>query len=88
VVEPAELLEHLGMGRVRLYDALIGITGTKMILLLFENMADLEPDVGVCERTRWIPQNAVKAPKGLVELALLFVDYPQTEENLVLLVKI
>lgn len=58
------------------------------IFLLFVNVADLEPNIGVGKRARRIPENAVKAPERVFVLALLLVYYSQSEENFVGLVKV
>jgi hypothetical protein len=49
------------------------------IFLLFVNVANLKPNVGVRKRTWGIPKNAVEASQGLVVLPLLFVYYAQTK---------
>lgn len=51
-------------------------------------MPDLEPDVRMGERTWRIAEDAIEAAEGFVILALLLVDYAETEENLICLVKI
>lgn len=51
-------------------------------------MTDLEPDIGVSERTGRVSKDAVEAGEGLVVFALLFVDDAKTEKNLVCLVEI
>lgn len=88
VVEPSELLEHLCVGRVVRDDAFVGIFCTEIIVLLFIDMSDLEPDVGMGEGTWWVAEDAVEAAEGLFVLALLFVDDAETEEDLVCLVKV
>ena len=57
------------------------------ILLLFENVSDLEPDVGMCERAWGISENAIKASKRIFEFTLLLINNAQTKENLILLVE-
>ena len=44
------------------------------VALLLVHVSDLEPDVGMRERVRWIPEDAVEALEGLGVLALLLVD--------------
>jgi hypothetical protein len=51
-------------------------------------VADLEPNVGMCERARGVAENAVEALKRLVVFALLLVYYSEAEENFVCLVEI
>ena len=51
-------------------------------------MADLEPYIGVCERTRGIPKDLVEAGKAIAVLGLLLVYYAEAEENLVRLVEV
>jgi hypothetical protein len=58
------------------------------IFLLFVNMADLEPDIGMGEGTGRVPENAVEAGERLFVFALLFVDYAKAEKNLICLVEI
>jgi len=41
---------------------------------LFENVPDLEPDVGMSERTWRIAEDAVKAGKRIFEFTLLLVN--------------
>jgi len=104
VVEPSELLEHFCVGRVVRDDAFVCIFCTEIlkemsvvyvnagkapyIVLLFIDMPDLEPDVGMGEGTWWVAEDAVEAAEGLFVLALLFVDDAETEEDLVCLVKV
>lgn len=52
VVQPAQLLQNLGVVRVSVQYTLVCIFGTVKILLLLVNMADLEPDVLFGQR-RW-----------------------------------
>jgi hypothetical protein len=58
------------------------------VLLLFKDMADLKPNVGVREGTRRVTENTIKATKGFVKLALLLVNNTETKEYFVLFVKI
>ena len=58
------------------------------VVLLLVHMTDLEPDVGMGERVRGIPKDAVEAVERLGVLALLLVDDAETEEDLVCLVKV
>jgi len=58
------------------------------VFLLFVNVTDLEPDIGVGEGTGWISENTVKTGKRLFVFALLFVDDTKTEKNLICLVEI
>ena len=58
------------------------------VALLLVHVPDLEPDVGMRERVRRIPEDAVEALEGLGVLALLLVDYAEAEQYLVRLVKI
>ena len=58
------------------------------VLLLFMNMADLEPYVSMSEGVRGVLENAVEALERLLVFALLFVDDTETEQDLVGLVKI
>ena len=58
------------------------------IFLLFINVPDLEPDVGMGEGTWWVAEDAVEAAEGLFVLALLFVDDAETEEDFVGVVEI
>ena len=51
-------------------------------------MPNLEPDVGVGERTGRVTQDAVEALETLRVLALLLVDDPQAEQDLVRLIKV
>ena len=58
------------------------------VALLLEDVSDLEPDVGVGERTGRVTQDAVEALETLRVLALLLVDDTETEKNFVRLVEI
>ena len=58
------------------------------IALLLEDVSDLEPDVGMCERARRITKDAIKAFERLLILRLLFVNDAETEKDLVGLVKV
>lgn len=58
------------------------------VFLLFENVADLEPDIGMGEGTGRISEDAIKAGKGLFVFALLFVDDAKAEKNFIRLVEI
>ena len=51
-------------------------------------MADLEPDIGVCEGIRRVAEDAIEALEALRVLALLLVDYAEAEQDFVRLVKI
>jgi hypothetical protein len=51
-------------------------------------MADLEPDVALLERARGLVEDALEAVEAVVELALLLVDDPEPEPDLVRLVKV
>ena len=42
-------------------------------MLLFVDMTNLEPNVRMRERVRWITQNPIKALEALLVFALLFV---------------
>ena len=64
------------------------ISGNTYVTLLLKDMADLEPDVCVREGAGRIPQDAVEALEALGVLALLLVNYPKAEQNLVRLVKV
>ena len=57
-------------------------------MLLFVHVADLEPDIGMRERVRRVPEDAVEAVERLGVLALLLVDYAESEQDFVRLVKI
>ena len=58
------------------------------ITLLLKHMSDLEPDVGVGERTGRVTQDAVEALETLRVLALLLVNDTQAEQDLVRLIEI
>lgn len=68
------------MGRVGSHD-------TDVFLLLVD-VADLEPDVALCERAGRLLEDAFETLEARVILALLLVDYPESEQDLVRLVKI
>lgn len=88
VVEPAELLENFCMSGVVVDHALVRALGTGIVILLFVNVAYLEPDVRMCEGTGWIAKDAVETTEGLVVFSLLLVDDTQTEQDFVCLVKV
>lgn len=56
--------------------------------MLFENVPDLEPDIGVREWVRRVTQDAVEAFERVGVFSLLLVDDPKAEQNLVRLVEI
>lgn len=58
------------------------------VFLLLVDVPNLEPDVGMGEGTRGIAKYAVKAGKGLLVFALLFVDNAEAEKNFVGLIKV
>ena len=58
------------------------------ILLLFIDMSNLEPNVGMREGAGWIAKNTIEAGKGIFVLALLFVYDTKSKENFVGLVEI
>ena len=88
MIQPPELLKHLGMRRVIRHDPLIRILGPRMILLLLVHVSNLEPDIRMSQWRRWVPKDPIKTPQRIFEFALLLVDDPQSEQNLVLLVEI
>ena len=47
---------------------------TAYIFLLFENVLDLEPDVGMCERIWRVAKNSVKAGKWIFKFTLLLIN--------------
>ena len=51
-------------------------------------MPNLEPNVGISKRTRGVAQDAIEAPQAFVIFGLLLVDDPQSEKDLIGLVKI
>lgn len=51
-------------------------------------MSDLEPDVGMRERTWRVSQNSVEASQGVLILALLFVNDAKSKKNFVGFVKV
>jgi len=51
-------------------------------------VSNLEPNVGVGERTWRITEDAIEAAEGIFILALLLVDDAKTEEDLVGFVEI
>lgn len=58
------------------------------VTLLLEDMADLKPDVCVRKGAGRIAQDAIEALEALGVLALLLVNYPKAEQDLVRLVKV
>lgn len=76
------------MSRVVSNDTFICVLSADMVFLLLVDMPNLEPDVRMGERTWRITQDAIKAAEGFIIFALLLVDYAETEENLICLVKI
>lgn len=58
------------------------------VFLLFVNVADLEPDIGMGKGTGGVPENAVETRERLFVFALLFVDDAKAEKNLICLVEI
>lgn len=51
-------------------------------------MANLEPDIGLIQRGRWITDDPSEALETLPIFRLLFVDYPQAEVYFIRLVEI
>lgn len=58
------------------------------IILLLMHVSDLEPDVRVGKGIGGALENLLKAAETFLVLAALLVDYTQSEENFVGLVKI
>ena len=58
------------------------------VALLLEDVSDLEPDVGMCEGAGGITQDAIKALEALLVFALLLINNPEAEQDLVRLVEI
>lgn len=58
------------------------------ITLLLKDVPDLEPDVRMRQWARRIAQDAIEALEALLILALLLVDDPQAEQDLVRLIKV
>jgi len=61
------------------------------IFLLFVNVADLEPDIGMGEGTGEVLENVIKAREPFFVFNLLLVDdasFAKAEKNLICLVKI
>lgn len=75
MVEPSELLQHFGMATVVGDYSFVSVLCPDVVFLLFVNVSDLKPYVGMRERGRGVTENAVETGKGLVVFALLFVDY-------------
>jgi hypothetical protein len=88
MIEPTKLLKNLGMAGIIGNNAFVCIFGTDMVFLLFIHVANLEPDVRMCERTGRISEYTVEAGEGLLVFGLLFIDYAEAEEDLVCLVEI
>lgn len=53
MMEPAKLLEDLGMVGVSIKHTLVGVLGTVKVLLLLMDMTYLEPDILLRQRGRW-----------------------------------
>jgi hypothetical protein len=53
------------------------------IALLFIYVSDLEPDIRMCEWVRWVAKDLIEALQAITVLATLFVDDPQSEQDLV-----
>ena len=51
-------------------------------------MANLEPDIGMGEGTRWVAEYAFETFEGVFVLALLLVYYAQAEQDFVGLIKV
>ena len=88
MIQPTELLEHLGVMRVVLDDALVRVLRTDMVLLLLVDMANLEPDVCMCEWRRRVSEDAVKALERLLIFSLLFVYDAKAEEDFICLIEV
>ena len=52
------------------------------------HVSDLEPDVRVGKGIGWTLENLLKTAKAFLVLAALLVDYAQSEENFIGLVKV
>jgi len=61
VVQAAELLQDLGVVRVGLQHAVVGILGRVVLLLLLVDVADLEPDVDLRQRPRRVGEDVLEA---------------------------
>lgn len=81
VVQPAQLLQNLGVVRVSVEHTLVGILGAVKVLLLFMHMTDLEPDVLFRQWRRRRVNNVLEA-LGVCQQAVYFeviliCDVPQ-----------
>lgn len=56
---------------------------TTHVFLLLVDVTDLEPDIGVSERTGRVAEDAIKAREAVFVLALLLVDDAEAEEDFV-----
>lgn len=53
MMQPAQLLQDLGVIGISVQHALVGVLGTVKVLLLLMNMADLEPYIFLGQRRGW-----------------------------------
>lgn len=88
VVQPAQLLQDLGMVGVPVQHTLVGILGTVEVLLLLVDMANLEPDILLGQRRRWGVDDVLEALETLVILLLLLVYDSQAEVDFVGLLEV
>lgn len=87
-MEPSELLEDLGMILIVLKDPLVRFLCRDKVFLLLIHVPNLEPDILLLQRPRWIMHDVSKAIQAQGVLLALLVNYAQAEINLVRLVKV
>jgi hypothetical protein len=61
---------------------------TTHVFLLFVDVSNLEPDIGMGQRTWWVAKDSIEALERIVIFSLLFVYNAKTKQDFVCLVKI
>lgn len=88
MIEPAQLLQHLGVILVEHEDMLVRFDGKKPLLFEFEDVADLEPDISLGKWARGVAKNTPEILEALIKLLHLLVDDAKPKEDLVSLFKL
>ena len=74
-------------GRISKRDMIINDDNTD-VLLLFIDMAYLEPDVSMCQGRRRVAKDAIEAFEGFVVFSLLLINDAEPEEDFICLVEV
>jgi hypothetical protein len=88
MMQPAQLLQNLGVVGGVVKDPLVGGLGAVKVFLLLVDMANLKPNVLLRQRAGRRADNVLEAVETLRELGLLLVYYTESEVDFVGLFKV